>query len=471
MRATKTHSRLAAFVAAVALTVAGLGALSTRTTPAQAETVTPGIKPDFTLSPGQSISTEFQKPLVGSAEVRPMPDPCRENPVLGLTCSTHRIKLTKLEPGYYLRLSVSWLSQSAAGIAVPDIDTYLFTSPSSSFTNAQVGGTTAVMPEQIKLDDPKQLEYDFVVGAYAGAVPGFTIVAEYLNTKGKAPTPAKADIVLNAGERPFSKQITTPMTGYTGAPALYPLVTWNPDECRNDPTRALVCDVYRLKLNRNKAKDAINFVVIELTWEATYTPDLAVVAAGLSGVQNPNLDLIVWEDPVAPMNRDVVGGQESGMPERAAMLATQDEYDIVVQLQNGVNSDYTIRAYMSNEVFNKPFESLEQLEKAQDASAADGVDSDSASDFSGFNDGAVDPELPALDLAPINPDADIAGIGLGVSEQFDANQLSLGGATRNTSAVSKPPSSIALLFTLGLVPILIGVGAVGLLRRRRQSLF
>ncbi len=447
--------------------MAGVAALAATPTPARAEAPTPGVAPDFVMTPGASISKTFSKPLVGSAEVRPTPDPCRTNPVLGLTCGAHRIKLTR-KPGYYLRISTSWLSQSAAATSVPDIDTYLFYTASSSFTTAQVGGASAAMPEQMKLNDPKQDEYDLVVGAYAGAVSEYTVVVEYLNATGGSPTPAKADILLSPG-KVVSKVVNSPLAGYTGAPALYPVLTWPPDECRNDPTRDLVCDVHRIKLNRDMTKDAINFLVVEVTWDAQYTPDLVAVAAGLSGIQNPNLDIILWDTATHKLDREVVGGQDSGMPERAAISAVQDEYDVVIQLQNGANAQYTLRAYLSNEVFAKPFESLEKLQEFEDQS---GSTDPAPSGFSSIPDAAGNnSEIPSLGLAPIIPDADIAGIGLGVNEQFDGSKLSLGGVTRNTAAVSKPPSGIALVLALGVLPILLGVAGVGVLRRRRHALF
>lgn len=470
MRTTfPSRSRLAAFVVACALTIAGFTALATAPSPASAAGLTPGVSSDFVLNPGQSITKTFQKPLVGSAEVRPgSPDDCRNNPVLGLTCAAHRIKLNlSPKPGYYLRISTSWLSQSAADTSVPDIDTYLFYSASSSYTNAQVGGTSGSMPEQMKLNDPKQTEYDLVLGAYAGAVTEYTIVVEYLNAKGASPTPAKADIELYPNQKPFVKKVNSALAGYTGAPALYPVLTWAPDDCRNDPTKNALCDVYRIKLHRDPNPDALNFVVIELTWDATYTPDLALVAAGTSGLQVPNLDLIIWDTANHKLDREVVGGQESAMPERAAISATQDEYDVVVQLQDGVSTNYTIRAYLSNELFDKPFESLEQL----DNPPADSPDTGVGDFFGDTPIGNDNTEIPGLDLAPINADPDIAGIGLGVDEQFNGNQIALGGATRNTAAVSKPPSGIALVLALGVLPIALGVLLVGVLRRRRQAIF
>jgi hypothetical protein len=466
-----SRSRLVAFLTATALTLAGFAALATVSSPASAAGPTPGVSPDFVLQPGQSVTKTFQKPLVGSAEVRPSgPDDCRNNPVLGLTCAAHRIKLSLApKPGYYLRISTSWLSQSAAATSVPDIDTYLFYTSSSSYTNAQVGGTTGDMPEQMKLNEPKQSEYDVVIGAYAGAVTGYTIVVEYLNAKGSSPTPAKADIVLTPGGKPFVKTVNSALVGYTGAPALYPVLTWAPDDCRNDPTKNALCDVYRIKLHRDPNPDAINFVVIELTWDASYTPDLALVAAGTSGLQVPNLDLILWDTATHKLDREVVGGQESAMPERAAISATQDEYDVVVQLQDGATTQYTIRAYLSNEIFDKPFESLEQLD--QSAAPDNSGDAGGNDGFFATPDASGDTTIPGLDLAPINADPDIAGIGLGVDEQFNGNQIALGGATRNTAAVSKAPSGMTLVLALGIVPIVIGVLLVGGLRRRRHAMF
>jgi hypothetical protein len=282
------------------------------------------------------------------------------------------------------------------------------------------------------------------------------------------PTPGvPPDITLTAHTAPFVKQVTSALSGYTGAPALYPVIQYKPDACRNNPAYNGLCDVYRVHVNRNLSKAALNFVVIELDWDATYTPPVDAVAVGLNGAQEPNLDMFVWDTADHVMDHFAVGGVSSTVPERVAFTATQDEFDVVVQLSNGVSSGYKITAQTTDQIYDKPFELLDPVTGQPIALPSDSSDTGPVVTPPDYSDTSATPELP---LQAIDNDSQISGIGLGTTEQFDASDLMRLGraAARNTAAVSKPPSSVILVVSLVLLPLAILAAGVGFLRRRRN---
>lgn len=453
------RTRASAILLAVAtlLVAIGAGGLVLAPATAHAEPLAPAAA-DFTLKPGESVKKDFTKAMVGSAEARPDNVSCRNNPAIALTCSVHRIKLVNRTRGYFLRISTFWTDKDAAGTSVPDVDTYLFDGPGTSFDYKQVGGVSSAMPEQIKLVDPKQDEYDYVIGVYAGAIPGYTVSVEYTNAA-SAPTPGvPADFVLTPHAKPLAKSVSTTL--------VVPTITGQaPDSCRNDPTEDTSCDVFRIKLNRNRAKDAVNFVVIELDWNAVVTPDLSTPAAGLGGEQQPNLDMYVWD--TATHILDGTGGNLFNMPERAGFVATQDEYDLTVQTKRGLATSYKLSMFMTDEIFSKPFELTDPVTGRPIGTAP--VDDPSAFPVAPL---APSGGLPQIALAPIGTDSQISNIGLGTTQQFDANALQLGrGAIRNTAATAKAPAGWVLVLALLFFPLVLIAGAVTALRRRHRVLF
>lgn len=446
--------RAGALFTAVALALSGVVALALR--PASAGAAELSNRPaDFTLRPGQAEGKEYSKVMIGSAEVRPNPVDCRDNPAIGLTCAAHRIKLVNRQPGYFLRISTSWLSRDAGGTSVPDIDTYLFDGDSSQYDYNQVGGVSGAMPEQIKLVDPAQDEYDVVIGAYAGAVSSYSVVVEYTNAS-SAPTPGiTADFVLSPHDPPEIREYQKPL-------AVPTIAGQPPDSCRNDPTQDLVCDAYRIKLNRNTAKGAVNFVVITLDWDPVETPDLDLVALGLGGEQVPNLDMYIFD--TASHALEGTGGNLFLLPERAGFVATQDEYDLTVQSKRGAGSSYTLSMFMTDEIFDKPFELLDPI-------TGQPISEPIADDKGGFVSPVDGTVVPPLALAPVDPDEQIAGIGLGTTEQFE-DALQIGrAALRPTSANSEPPSAWVLVMAMGIIPLLLLTSGVVLLRRRHHVAF
>jgi hypothetical protein len=236
-----------------------------------------------------------------------------------------------------------------------------------------------------------------------------------------------------------------------------------PDACRTDPLQDTTCDVYRLKLNRNKSKEAVNFVVITLSWDPVETPDLSTPALGLGGEQVPNLDMYLFDSPTHPV--EGTGGNLFLLPERAGFVAIQDEFDLVVTTKRGPGVSYKISAFMTDEIFGKPFELLDPVTGQLVTPGPDGS-------FTPVEpSGAVD--IPPLALAPVEIDQQIAGIGLGQTEQFDAQEaIRLGGeALRNTGVTHDPPSGLVLVLALGVLPMaLLGTG-VFVMRRRHADAF
>ncbi len=262
-------------------------------------------------------------------------------------------------------------------------------------------------------------------------------------------------------------------------------VETKPDACRDDPTMDLLCDAFRIKLHRNLAKDAINSVRVAVRWNSDVTVgDLVLVAAGLGVGELPDLDMYIYDAPDHALGYDTtdddtktpgcqgcegVGGRGVVVPEIAGFQATQDEYDVVVQAGTGVqHGPYTVTVTFSDELFDKQGELLDNPSAApSDASETPS----SFRDIPGVTGGGGDSfAAPGLGLAPLTPDADIAGIGLGVSEQFDPQYLALGGAVRRTAAVTDPPSGVALVGTMVVLPLLLAAAGVEWLRRRRRAL-
>ena len=296
------------------------------------------------------------------------------------------------------------------------------------------------------------------VAAACAAVLAGTAGASADVTKG-----VKPDIVLGPASHTFHKHYATLLVN-DPTPQADDSVVPTPDQCRQLLPLRFFCNVYRIKINRDRSPGAENLVVISVSWpRQASTPDLALVAAGLGASDVPDLDLFLYKDADAFIPYANVGGRGATIPERVAFLATQDEYDLVVRAGTGAATEYSIDARWSNELFSKPFELLDDVTSAV---------SDNAVDLSGASptDGTtVAAPLPVLTPAPIDVDPQIAGIGLGATEQFDRGIVGLGEATRPIAATTKPPSTIMLILVMMLLPLTAASGAALLMRRRRDA--
>ncbi|HVT78563.1 MAG TPA: hypothetical protein VHD87_16105, partial [Acidimicrobiales bacterium] len=364
LRSVSRRASTVVLVLAAALAGLGAGALVLAPTSASAG-VTPGVKPDFVVNPGDTVPMEFSQPLIGSAEVKSHPDDCRNNPAIGLTCAAHRLKVNRTpDKNFQLRITLEWQAEGDPTLAqVPDLDLYLFDNPTSAFDSTKVGGAGSTSPEQIKIV-PAQDEYDIVVQAYAGAVTGYKLTVSYLSsaTLTSSVTP---DIVLTPHAAPFQHDYSSVIV------AGQPLLSFFPDACRSQPGYEQLCDVYRIKLNRNLSKDATNFVVIQLDWSAVTVPALNAVATGLVSRPVPDLNMYVYDAPDHAL--DGIGGTSiENVPEQLGFVATQDEYDLVIQSAGGTATSYKLTAFLSDEVFTKPFELLDPLTGKPITQAPDG---------------------------------------------------------------------------------------------------
>jgi hypothetical protein len=273
----------------------------------------------------------------------------------------------------------------------------------------------------------------------------------------------KPDIVLSPDRRSFNAEYTSLLVNDL-SPQADPAVVPTPDQCRDLPPLDVLCDVYRIKVVHDKTKGAQNFVQVIVDWDKQVsTPALALVAAGLGDADLPDIDLFLYENADTYVDYALVGGRSANVPERIVWEATQEEYDLVVRSGTGIVTGYSINARVSDEIFGKPFEVLEDLTTRTEPP------------FQPPGDNSVAPvpdavETPPLALAPIDFDDQIAGIGLGTTEQFDREALDLDRSTRPIAANAKAPSALVLIVAMVLLPLAAAAGAVFVLRRRHALL-
>jgi hypothetical protein len=277
----------------------------------------------------------------------------------------------------------------------------------------------------------------------------------------------KPDATLSAGQTVVFKN-TTPLYG---AEVLYP-----PHSCRgeartvDDNAAPFICKSYRVVLNLDPSPKASNTVIFEAVFDQTKPPSLALVAAGLNPPPVGGVAVYVWDkedhylgqDSATDPNDASPGGTGFSDPQLGSFIAKQRIYDITVQAAAGPNSGFDLHVTFSNELFSKPLEVLDQFgnPKAPDAppdSVLTPVDTPTVF------------EPTVLAPATVAPDNDIAGIGLGVNEQFDQSQFALPPQTR-TIAETNPPSGIALVLAMLALPAL-AAGALFVVMRRRREAF
>jgi hypothetical protein len=305
---------------------------------------------------------------------------------------------------------------------------------------------------------PARVLHTLAVAGCAALVLLCTTVASANVTPG-----VKPDIVLSPTSRTFTKHYNSLLVNDL-TPQGDPSVVPTADQCRDIAALDVLCDVYRIKLVRDTSKGAQNFVVVNVDWPSQgHTPALALVAAGLSDSDLPDIDLFLYKDADTYLDSADVGGRGAIVPERIVWQATQDEYDLVVRAGTGVATEYRITAQLSNEKFGRPNEVLEQQDKF--APPPDNAGNEPAPTL-------PTPDLAApavLPLAPIDSDPQISGIGLGTNEQFGTEALNLGSGTRTVAARAEPPSTLVLIVAMLFFPAAAAFGAFSVLRRRRNA--
>ncbi len=280
----------------------------------------------------------------------------------------------------------------------------------------------------------------------------------------------KPDIVLSPENRTFNEDYSTLLIN-DATPQADPAVVPTPDQCRDLPPLTFVCDVYRIKIVRDKTPGAANFMQLTVTWDPqAHTPAGVFVAFGLSDSDVPDIDLFLYQDADTYIDYHEVGGRGAVIPERMAWEATQDEYDLVVRAGTGVATEYSINVRMSNELFDKPFEFLDEVTSGASPNAEPNAGPTPSNGGSPAGGGF---ELPSSSfaLAPLDDDAQIAGIGLGTTEQYDTAVLGLGNKTRQVAATSEPPSTLVLVLAMVLLPLASAFFLAFILRRRRGDAF
>jgi hypothetical protein len=283
--------------------------------------------------------------------------------------------------------------------------------------------------------------------------------------------------------------------------------------------------VFRIKFKRDPSPDALNFAYFTLDYKPpAVLPDLSLVATGLKSIAVGQLNVQIFDkedhylgqnypgqsdisfvlrllgqtpvgSTIAPVvnppaeqidtllfgggdgdpNDTPPGGTGPGeIPARGGWKVTQDVYDVKVYLSSlvpGFNTKYTLTLNFSNEKFAKPNELLDPNSTAEPTdgfTAPDGSSSSSPFGGGGAGGGLASP-LAGLPDANLAPDSDIAGIGLGVNEQFDAPPAAALGSARNVGATAKAPSGLALAIGLGVLPLGAGLAGIVVMRRRRDS--
>lgn len=281
---------------------------------------------------------------------------------------------------------------------------------------------------------------------------------------GANPTPGiPPDFVLE----PNGPMITREIKSNTiGAPR-----NENPESCRNHPVFNNICDVYRLRLNLSTKPGAQNFVVIFLEFAATRRPEFQIPLLNTPDTNVPELDLVVYRSPFLALPAALVGGQDLNIPERVAFIATQPEYDLVVKNDQGVSNGYTLRMFMTDEIFESRFELLEEVQKRIDnppAPTTPPADTPAPPENVVFDKPNSLPPLRPID--DLGLDTRINGIGL-PRANFDAGVPSLfGPRTQRVLSVADEPSGLSLVLALLVLPLAAAAGGTVWLRRRRQAL-
>ncbi|MEY2419751.1 MAG: hypothetical protein QOG90_2431 [Actinomycetota bacterium] len=278
----------------------------------------------------------------------------------------------------------------------------------------------------------------------------------------------KPDATLSPGQTVVFKN-TTP---HYGAEVLYP-----PHSCRGDARTVddnaapLICTAYRIVLNLDPNPKAQNTVIFEAIFNQTQLQSLPLVATGLNPPPLGGVNVYVYdqedhylgENSTTDPKDEKPGGASFNDPELGSFTAKQRIYDITVQAEAGPTTGFDLHVTFSNEIFTKPLEVLDQYGNPKAPDAPPDVVLPQPVD----NPTVFAP--PTLQPASVAPDSDIAGIGLGVNEQFDPGQFALPPATRSIST-TEPPSTLALVAGMVAFPFVVGLAAVLVMRRRRQAL-
>jgi hypothetical protein len=255
-----------------------------------------------------------------------------------------------------------------------------------------------------------------------------------------------------------------------------------PADCRDD---APTCDVIRVRLDRDRSEDALNFLRVELTWDGgAQAPSLVLVVAGLGAGPVNDLDMYVYDEEGAKV--EGTGGASAGTLEVAGIVAEKDVYDLVVNQFTGATTEYTMEFIFSNELFESPLESLDPSLRDASGSGPAPVDRSGAA-FSpaasapaasvsfvdvpggGADSVGLEPSVGAAALVPVDADADFSGFRGAVDDALEGAPLRAVSSASVRTAEAEPPATAVVVFWLLLAPLALLVGVVLFLRRLRPA--
>jgi hypothetical protein len=257
-----------------------------------------------------------------------------------------------------------------------------------------------------------------------------------------------------------------------------------PEACRDDPTAAQSCDVYRVHFEIDTNPDAFNFARFQADFDTPTTPGLPLVATGLVEINAGDIDLYLYDvtgpEPVAV---DLPGATAAYMvPQIAAFEPKVKDYDLVVVSTRAPLLGYTLKVDFSNELFDAPFEALDPATLDRSGDRPVDVSAPRESSSSGSVDASVTfidappvaSDLPAVAAAPalqpVGTDTDFAGFRGAVDDSLAGAPL----VQRAASAAvvrAKAPAAPMVVFWLLVAPlVLLGAFAVWMRRRRPSAL-
>lgn len=300
-----------------------------------------------------------------------------------------------------------------------------------------------------------------VAGATLASITCSAIL--FVASPGAAAGVIKADIVLSPERRTVQKTVRSLLTNDLTLQVDDTLAP-NPAECRTGAIATVLCDAFRIRVVRDTRPGATNLVQFFIHWDKVFTvPDLGLEIAATSDQDVPDLDAFVFTRPsgtALPFKQ--VGGRTTTTPERIFWEATQDTYDLVIRSQLGVVSGYTMVGKLYDDLLDPPRELLEELTPAPVAA----LRAPATEVLPSTRPAPV--VTPSLDLVVAAPDRQIAAIGLGATEQFDA---AAGIPRTRATAATEPPSTLALILAMVAIPAAV-FGAITLFFvRRRHATF
>jgi hypothetical protein len=273
-----------------------------------------------------------------------------------------------------------------------------------------------------------------------------------------------------------------PLPGLPSAPPPVPVPKWNtPETCR----QVTYCDVIPLEVvlpPTLKPADEF-FVSVTLSWETSQVP-----ATDYSKAQDVNdLDLIVWNDPVAEDGQPAKAGATATQPESLRLFSPRKgKYSIVVFNYLGPNTGYKLKVEYKPERIEPPFELLPQEFTApatfptpfEPPFEAPETPPTLPIDTSGTEEPApvvapptpVETAPPALTPVAIDPDPDFTNFADDAFDEQLAAPVTDVLTEKQVKAVGppRPASTSSLVFWLAVVPMLL-VAAAGLWLSKKGS--